>query len=372
MIDEAVLEALMEELGDEITVPADGPDQVVEALANASQPSRGERSRGAKPVLAAAAVLAVVAISVPIVHASSGRVSSASTGAPRSLAPASPDAFAGASRTQVHGTSGLGAGAGLPASGASNDPGPSATPPTDAAASSGSGSGPVDGAKIVKTGTLDLQVPHGTLRTAVNRVSGLTVGLGGYVADAKTSYGGTDPTAEITIRVPVAGFESAIAKLHALPGVTVLSDSERGADVTGQSVDLHAQLTAATTERDALLVVLSHAQSIADILAVHDRVAAAQTRVDQLEGQIKTLDDQSSFSSLAATLSEKPAAAKAAVHPKPPTGLAKSWSDARSGFADAVEWLISRSGAALIVVLAALALLFGIRYLYPVVRRGLV
>jgi hypothetical protein len=66
-------------------------------------------------------------------------------------------------------------------------------------------------------------------------------------------------------------------------------------------------------------------------------------------------------------------ATKAAVHKaKPETGLAKSWSDARGGFADAIEWLIARSGAALIVLLAALALLFGVRYLYPVVRRGLV
>jgi hypothetical protein len=156
--------------------------------------------------------------------------------------------------------------------------------------------------------------------------------------------------------------------------VTVLDDSESGADVTGQYTDLQAQLQAATAERDALLVVLSHAQSIGDILAVHDRVSNVQTQVDQLQGRINDLNTQATFSSVAVTLSEKPAqVAPAAVHhPKPETGLAKSWSDARQGFANAVEWLIARSGGALIVLLAGLALLFGIRYLYPVVRRGLV
>ena len=55
----------------------------------------------------------------------------------------------------------------------------------------------------------------------------------------------------------------------------------------------------------------------------------------------------------------------------PATGLSKSWKDARQGFANVIEWLLARSGGALIALIAALALLFGLRYLYPVVRRGL-
>jgi hypothetical protein len=235
-------------------------------------------------------------------------------------------------------------------------------------------SGPVDAAKIVKTGTLDLQVPHAALRLAVNRVTAAAVGLGGYVAQSKTNYGGTDPTAEVTIRVPVDKFETAITRLDALPDVKVLGDSENGVDVTAQAQDLNAQLKAAIGARDAFLSVLAQAHTIGEILAVNDRLSAAQTVVDQLQGRINTLNGQATFSSLAVTLSEKPVAATKAVvhHSKPETGLAKSWSDARGGFADAVEWLIARSGAALIALLAALALLFGIRYLYPVVRRGLV
>ncbi len=134
------------------------------------------------------------------------------------------------------------------------------------------------------------------------------------------------------------------------------------------------ELEAATAARDSFLRLLAQANTIGDIIAVTDRETAAQAVVDQLQGRIDTLDGQATFSSLAVTLSEKPVAAtKSAVHkPKPETGLAKSWADARSGFADAVEWLIARSGAALIALLAALALLFGIRYLYPIVRRGLV
>ena len=183
-------------------------------------------------------------------------------------------------------------------------------------------------------------------------------------------YGGSDPTAQITIRVPVAKFENAITQLDALPDVKVLGESENGTDVTSQLTDLQAQLAAATSERDALLGVLSRAQSVSDILAVHDRVTTAQTVVNQLQGRINLLDRQATFSSLAVTLSEKAASTGSAVHGR--SGLAKAWWDARHGFTSVVEWLLARSGAALIIVLFALALLFGIRYLYPIVRRGLV
>jgi hypothetical protein len=237
--------------------------------------------------------------------------------------------------------------------------------------SGGAASGPVDAAKIVKTGTLDLQVPHATLRVAVNRVTGAAVGLGGYVANSKTSYGGSNPTAQITIRVPADQFEAAVTRLDGLPGVRVLGESENGTDVTAQYVDLQAQLAAATGGRDALLGVLSRAETVGDILAVQDRVTAAQSQVEQLQRRINALGDQAAFSSLAVTLSEKPIHGETVALHQNNRGLTKAWADARHGFSTSIEWLIARSGGALIVLLAALAILFGIRYLYPIVRRGL-
>ncbi len=372
MIDETLLEDAFADLAATIPVPADGPDRLLDALATRSEPQHPNRSRFTKPLLVAAAAVVVVGVAVAALHGATGsaRVSSAkrafmpattagpaerSFGNSQTLAPYVPPANGGATNN-----------VNVPGSGSA----PTPTPPSRSQATS---TGPVDAAKIVKTGTLDLQVPHGTLRLTVNRVTAATVGLGGYVAQSKTNYGGSDPSAEVTIRVPVDQFDTAITRLDALPGVKVMGESENGVDVTGQYTDLQAQLKAATAARDAFLAVLAQARNVGDILAVNDRLSAAQTVVDQLQGRINVLDGQATFSSLAVTVSEQPVAAKAAVHPaQPPTGLAKSWSDARSGFADAVEWLIARSGAALIVLLAALALLFGIRYLYPVVRRGLV
>jgi hypothetical protein len=355
MIDEAVLEDLLARAADEIPVPAAGPEQVLRALPVASNQRRRTRPHLATPLLAAAVVIVLALVAVPVLQSGSSSSKSRVVTAGGPAAPPAANANARA-RQQLHGAAGL-------------PPGANSSRSTSSGAPS---SGPVDAAKIVKTGTLDLQVPHGTLRVAVNRVTSATVGLGGYVANSRTSYGGADPTAQITVRVPAGEFEAAITRLDALPGVKVLGESENGTDVTAQYADLQAQLSAATSARDALLGVLSNAQTVGDILAVQDRVTAAQTQVEQLQQRINVLGDQAAFSSLGVTLSEKPTHAKSvALHRTPDRGLAKAWADARHGFSNSIEWIIARSGGALIVLLAALAILFGIRYLYPIVRRGL-
>jgi hypothetical protein len=344
MIDELVLEALLAEIADEIPVPARGTQRVLDSIA-ASSPSRRTTSRFPQVLAVAAAVVVVGGFSLLIANGSSSSDSkSAEVRAPTA---------GGAAKSHLYGAA--------------------ATPTTIGSATSGSPpAGPLDSAKIVKTGTLDLRVPRGALRVTVNRVSGAAVGLGGYIAASKTNYDGRDPTAQVTIRVPGDDFETATGRLRALPGVTVLSDSENGVDVTAHYADLQAQLGAASAARDQLLVVLSRAETIGDILAVQDRVSAVQKEIDQLQGRINVLGDQATFSSLAVTLSEKSArAAGTAAQRTKSTGLAEAWSDARQGFSNSIEWLIARSGGALIVLLAALALLFGIRYLYPILRRGL-
>jgi hypothetical protein len=351
MMNELVLKNLLAQIADDIPVPARGTQRVLDSIDAATTPYRRDTSRFPQVLAVAAAVVVVGGLALLIANGGSRSSESKASSA-------SAPAFK--KKTALHSTD----------RGLQNLPVPTPT----AAASTGSGAATaraLDGAKIVKTGTLDLQVRHGALRVTVNRVSGTAVGLGGYVASSKTSYGGTDPTAEVTVRVPVDAFETAIGRLREMPGVKVLSDSENGSDVTAQYADLQAQLSAATTERDSLLVVLSQAQSIGDILAVRDRVSAVQTEIDQLQGRINVLGDQATFSSLAVTLSERAHAARP-VALKSSHGLSRAWSDARHGFSNSLEWLLARSGGALIVLLSALALLFGIRYLYPILRRGLI
>ena len=150
LIDEAVLEDLFARIADEIPVPA-------RARSTSSTTSSNDEAVARRPPRVVASVLAVAAVFAGIVYALS-TLSTSSSSKSSSAPVAAPF---------PNGTS--------PGKGKSPAPNGPATDP----------SVPVDGAKIVKTGTLDLTVPHSTLRVAVNRVSGVAVGLGGYVADSR-------------------------------------------------------------------------------------------------------------------------------------------------------------------------------------------
>jgi hypothetical protein len=354
VIDEPVLEQVFDELGRDIAVPDDGAERVVELLSS-SRPTSRPSTRATRALMVAAVLAVVVGIGVAMQASSSDNSSLVRATAP--------DASENSNGFLRHDESSKRAAARRKLR----------TTPTTIPSSrpTAAGSGTVDGAKIVKTGSLDLRVPADQLKPTVNRVTGVAVGLGGYVSDSKTDYRSDTATAQITIRVPVANFETAATRLEGLPGVDVLSSSATGSDVTGEYTDLQAQLTAATTERDSLLAVLADASTVGDILAVRDRVAAVNAQIEQLQGKINLLNDQASLSSIAVTLTEKSAKSASTAAAAPPTGMSKAWKDAREGFSNSIEWIVARSGGALIVLLAALALIFAVRYLYPVLRRAL-
>jgi hypothetical protein len=365
VIEEDVLQALVREVGDEIPVPPEGPQRVIDVAAMAPHREPRRVSRGAL-VFAAASIAIVAVLGALLVQQQS---SDDAHVAARADVLTRSETSSGRALHEQAGNTATTAPAGVPGlngleRGGGNTGSPQQTVPSGT---------PTDGAKIVKTASVDLRVPRDGLRLATNRAANVAVGLGGYVAKSTTSFGAPQPSAQLNVRVPVDSFETAMARLRAVPGVKVLSETENGTDVTAQFTDLQAQLTAATSERDSLLVVLSGARNVGDILAVRDRISAVQAEINQLQGRINVLGDQASFSSIAVSLSEpapkRPASATMAL---PPTGLSKAWHDAKEGFSNSIEWLVARSGGALVVLVAGLALLFGLRLLYPVVRRAFI
>jgi hypothetical protein len=61
--------------------------------------------------------------------------------------------------------------------------------------------------KIVKTGDISIQVPN--VPSAVGKVRALALELGGYVADSQS--GTLDQSATLTLRVPAARLDDALA-----------------------------------------------------------------------------------------------------------------------------------------------------------------
>lgn len=213
-----------------------------------------------------------------------------------------------------------------------------------------------DPTRIVHEGSIEVEVDEGGFGPTVERVGALATGLGGHVAASQTTEQGDAPRGTITVRVPAGSFEQLLGEIRRLGDVRSVATS--GTDVTSQYTDLEARLTALGATRNQLLTVLAQARAIPDILAVQDRLNVVQVEIESLEGQRRLLEDRSSFGTLAVTVVEP-----GAEDPEPIVtatdddgGLGAAWDEARRGFGDALEWLVARSGKALVLAAIALAL----------------
>jgi Domain of unknown function (DUF4349) len=373
MIDEEWLAQALSDLGATIEVPSDGPARVLAARGTGTGRSgrggAGRRPEGSGPsrhralIAVAVALASVGVLGIGLVVAR--RSTTASTSAARSTIGQLPTsngppiasgvtmgplkaAAVGGSDQAPAATAIVNAGAGVISP---------ATPP---------GTAPTVATKVIKTGTVGLQVGRGKLSPAVDQLTSLAGGLGGYVADTTTNELGSTPTADMTLRVPADQFETLLARAQGLGKPTSVTTS--GQDVTSAYVDLTAQIQALEDTRTQYLQIMAKATTIGDILSVEQQLSDLQTQLDQLQGQQMVLADQTSFGTLTIHLSES----GSSLAPPPAHGLAKAWDHARSSFADGVEAVIGASGGILVfLVFAGLVLLAG-RLAWPVIRRRLV
>lgn len=213
---------------------------------------------------------------------------------------------------------------------------------------------PLDPSRIVHAGSVEVEVADGAFGPTVERVTALATGLGGHVSASQTSEQGDAPRGTVTVRVPAAAFEQLLGEVRRLGEVHAVATS--GTDITAQYTDLEARIGALRASHDQLLTVLTQARSIPDILAVRDHLTRVQLELDSLEGQRRLLEDRSAFGTLAITVVEPGTEDVAPLPAAGDGGLGGAWDEARRGFGDAVEWLVARSGKALVLAAVALAL----------------
>lgn len=229
------------------------------------------------------------------------------------------------------------------------------------------GSAPDSGARVVKTGEVQVEVGRGRFGVAIERLTALAAGRGGFVAQTQTSEGDTAPNGTVTLRVPAAEFDAVVAEVRKL-GKVVFATS-RGQDVTVQYTDIEARLRALNASRNQILTVLSKATTVGDILAVQERLNSVQVQIEQLQGQQKVLDDQTTFGTVTVRVAE-PGSEKIGG-PGERSGLSGAWDDARRGFGDGLEAIVAGSGTALILALAVAVLALAGRAVWLVSRRRL-
>lgn len=357
MIDEDDLRQLIREAADSIPPPGKAPEKLVATLRTPVAPPRPEigRERLTTALKIAAAAVVLIGLVAGLAALGGGNKQKFN------------DVGASLDRDVS------GAGSNTDDAGGDDAGGTAAGAPTTVAEGGGSSGGgtepgapPTDNAKIVKTGSIEIQVRKGGFDAALARINSESVGLGGYVERSETSESSDQPSGSLTVRVPVDSYETLLANIRRLGKVG--SVTSKGTDVTAQYTDLEARLRALVATRDRLSAVLAEAANVGDILAVQDRITQVQTQIEQLQGQQQVLADQASMATLAITLGE-PGSTVTEPESEDGGGLGQAWDAARRRFGDGVEGLVAWSGPLAIVLIVA-ALLCGLGRLgWVLVRR---
>jgi hypothetical protein len=154
-----------------------------------------------------------------------------------------------------------------------------------------------DEAKIVRTGSLSLQVKELDKAVASGRDQIRT--LGGYVGASRQTNNGDRSVATITYRIPSNRWEDALTGLRALG--TVLDEQTDAVEVTGQLVDLGARIDNLRASETALQAIAKQATKISDVLEVQNRLSEVRGQIEQLEAQRTHLSDQASLGTLEVT-----------------------------------------------------------------------
>ncbi|HTG46030.1 MAG TPA: DUF4349 domain-containing protein [Actinomycetota bacterium] len=159
---------------------------------------------------------------------------------------------------------------------------------------------PSDLSKIVRTGSIALTIPDGSFQDRFAKVVAIAHAGGGFVLSSQTQ---ASASGSLTLRVPSAAFDETLLRLRSLGEVA--SSSVSGKDVTAQFVDYRAHLQVLDSRRAVLLKLMSKATTIGETIAVENELNQVQLQIDQIEGQLRYLNDQVAESTIDVQLQER-------------------------------------------------------------------
>jgi hypothetical protein len=211
--------------------------------------------------------------------------------------------------------------------------------------------------RVIQNATLSVTVPKGDFEETIDRARQIAAALGGFVTSSQSSQGPEERLVRgsIVVRVPGEAYPQAMSQFAALG--KVIAREETGTDVSLQYVDLESRARHLEALERQLLGFLADTETVADALVVQQRLAKVQLQLEEIEGRLRYLDDQTSFATISLAVAERGVPVAAAVAKDGGWSLGDAWEAAVNG--------VEKVAGGLLVflvtagpILAALALAF--------------
>jgi Domain of unknown function (DUF4349) len=202
-----------------------------------------------------------------------------------------------------------------------------------------------DLSKIVRDGRIGIVVPDDAFGGAVDQLTLIAERQGGFVLSSSTT---NERSGTFVLRIPERRFDQARTAIRNL-GTRVRFEEVKGDDVTAEFIDYQARLRILQTRKALLSDLLLDADTTDEILRLSGQVEDVHLQIEQLQGQLRFLNDQVAESTLRVSIQEQSAPA-AAVQP------AVDNPDLSSSFDLAVQGFLRIVGAVIV----------GLGYLIPI------
>lgn len=154
-------------------------------------------------------------------------------------------------------------------------------------------------ARVIRNAELGLVIPPDSFDQRFAQVVDVASAHDGFVATSTTR----ERAGNVTMRVPAVNFDPALRDLRELGDIEV--QTIQGRDVTAEYVDLRARLRIAKSRREVLLRLMDRAASIEQTIRVQNALDETQLRIEELQGQLRLLDDRTSLATIRVQLREE-------------------------------------------------------------------
>lgn len=158
--------------------------------------------------------------------------------------------------------------------------------------------------KVIVTVSVDVEVAD--VGAASLKASTYIEGLGGYVANQQTNFGGPGrtPSSTIVMKVPPAKVSTLLQSLNGLG--KLLTQTQQSEDVTATFVDVESRIVAARASVERVRLFMSQTTDVNQLAAVESELTRRETELEQLLGQQRMLSSQTELATVTLTLQPTP------------------------------------------------------------------
>ena len=158
-----------------------------------------------------------------------------------------------------------------------------------------------DLSKIVRDGRIGIVVPDNKFGDAVGDLTFIAEQHGGFIISSSTN---NDRSGTFVLRIPAKRFDRALGAIRNL-ATHVRFQEIRGDDVTAEFIDQQARLRILLARKALLFDLFQRATTTEEILRMSNQLDDVQLRIEQIQGQIKFINDQVAESTLRVSMQEQ-------------------------------------------------------------------